>query len=181
MTSLSDAQLLTRFHAGDEYALEALFERYESTIFHFLLGILRDHHTAEDVLQNTFIQALQNTGKIREGGFRSWLFAVAYQQAMEAKRRQKRLPRFAENSGQDVSESGPSPIEEAERHEEAGKIRELLDQLPAVQRQVIHARIYEGKRFREIADAMGAPLNTTLARMHDGLRNLRILWEQRHA
>ena len=73
------------------------------------------------------------------------------------------------------------PPEELERREEAGRLRELLEQLPSMQREVIRARIYEGKRFREIAERMGCPLNTTLARMHQGLKRLRTLWEQQHA
>ena len=39
----------------------------------------------------------------------------------------------------------------------------------------------EGKRFREIAASLGCPLNTALARMHEGLKRLRLLWEQNHA
>jgi RNA polymerase sigma-70 factor (ECF subfamily) len=56
-----------------------------------------------------------------------------------------------------------------------------LEQLPAGQREVIRQRVYEGKRFREIAAALGCPLNTALARMHDGLKRLRLLWEESNA
>ena len=46
---------------------------------------------------------------------------------------------------------------------------------------VIAARVFEGKKFREVAAALGCPLNTALARMHEGLKKLRQLWEARHA
>jgi RNA polymerase sigma-70 factor, ECF subfamily len=49
------------------------------------------------------------------------------------------------------------------------------------QREVIRQRVYEGKRFREIAAALNCPLNTALSRMHEGLKRLRLLWEQDHA
>ena len=75
----------------------------------------------------------------------------------------------------------PGPQLRAEQLEEAGRLRRLLEQLPAGQREVIRQRVYEGKRFREIAAALGCPLNTALARMHEGLKKLRILWEQNHA
>jgi RNA polymerase sigma-70 factor (ECF subfamily) len=58
---------------------------------------------------------------------------------------------------------------------------ELVKLLPAPQRAVIMARVVEGKKFREVADSLGCPLNTALARMHEGLKKLRQLWEARHA
>ena len=46
---------------------------------------------------------------------------------------------------------------------------------------MIRKRVYEGKRFREIAADLKCPLNTALARMHEGLKRLRLLWEAGHA
>src|SRR5579871_2852837 len=53
MSELSDAILLARFRGGDGQALEALFARHEVALFQFLVGMLRDHHQAEDALQET--------------------------------------------------------------------------------------------------------------------------------
>ena len=55
-----------------------------------------------------------------------------------------------------------------------------LAELPAPQQAVIRLRLFEGLRFREVADRLGCPLNTALARMHDGLRTFRTLWEARY-
>ena len=60
------------------------------------------------------------------------------------------------------------------------RLRQLLDQLPPPQREVIRQRVYEGKKFREIAEDLGCPLNTALARMHQGLERLRLLWGDHH-
>jgi RNA polymerase sigma-70 factor (ECF subfamily) len=57
----------------------------------------------------------------------------------------------------------------------ADRCRELLSQLPEPQREVIRLHLFEGKRFREIAEHLGCPLNTALARMHQGLKKLRLL------
>ena len=51
MDEPSDTELLARFRAGDDLALDPLFERYEGPVFRFLFGILKDHHGAEDALQ----------------------------------------------------------------------------------------------------------------------------------
>ena len=59
-------------------------------------------------------------------------------------------------------------------------VGELLLLLPDVQQQVIRLRVYDGLKFREVAEVLGCPVNTALARMHDGLTRLRSLWEAQH-
>src|SRR6266404_5715540 len=87
MADISDATLLLRFQAGDEQALTALLTRYEGALFSFLLGMLRDHHQAEDALQETFIRALERLDGVAPEHLRGWLFTVAYHQAMLIRRR----------------------------------------------------------------------------------------------
>jgi RNA polymerase sigma-70 factor (ECF subfamily) len=179
MADLSDADLLDRFRSGEERALEELLARYEAPLFQFLLGMLHHHHQAEDALQETFIRALERLDGVDPDHLRGWLFTVAYHQAMLLRRRNKsQAPCSLQEEG--LPDPSPPPALAAEQRDDVRRLRELLDLLPAVQREVIHQRVYEGKRFREIAAALGCPLNTALARMHDGLKRLRLLWEQDH-
>ncbi len=178
----ADAVLLARFRSGDDAALDALFARYEGPVFRFLFGMLRDRHQAEDALQETFVQAIRRADTVDPATFRGWLFTVAHQQALLLKRKAKRVPVPADELALlGLTDGGGCPAERADRADDARRVRELLDLLPAAQRAVIVARVYEGKRFREVAEALGCPLNTALARMHDGLKKLRLLWEERYA
>jgi len=181
MTSFSDGELLERFQAGDAVALETLFERYEMGLFHFLIGMLHNHHQAEDALQETFIKALEHIPSIRAESFKSWLFTVAFRQAMLVKRKQKRRAEQPEDAALGFAATELTPDDQVLRSEQIQQVRCLLDQLPPMQRDVIRARIYDGKPFRQIAMDQGCPLNTALARMHEGLKRLRTLWEQQHA
>ncbi len=176
---MTDTELLIRFRKGDDCALEVIFERHETAIFHFLIGILRDHHQAEDALQETFIKALLDSESIDPEKLRSWLFTVAHREALLLKRKQKRRAELSEPALElpDPSPCGPEAVD---RNDLARRITELLDELPRPQREVIRARIFEGKRYREIAADLGCPLNTALARMHEGLKRLRQLWERSH-
>jgi RNA polymerase sigma-70 factor (ECF subfamily) len=176
----SDADLISRFRSGDASALEAVFERYEVPLFQLLVGILRDHHAAEDALQETFVRALERLDGVDANHLRGWLFTVAYHQAMLTRRRQKG-PGAARTLAPAPADPAIGPAEKAEQRDEAGRLRELLDLLPEGQREVIRQRVYEGKRFREIAAALGCPLNTALARMHEGVKRLRLLWGHYHA
>lgn len=178
-TGSDDTDLLARFRAGDEAALDALFERYEGPVFRFLFGVLKNHHAAEDATQETFIQAIRHAEAVNPGSFRGWIFTVAHQQAMLLKRKTKRVPLQVDDAVL-LGLVDPAP-EAAERADDARRVRELLALLPEPQRAVLTARVFEGKKFREVAAALGCPLNTALARMHDGLRNLRTMWEANHA
>jgi RNA polymerase sigma-70 factor (ECF subfamily) len=79
-----------------------------------------------------------------------------------------------------LRDPAPGPAVVVEQHEELLRLRQLLDQLPPGQREVIRQRVYEDKRFREIAADLECPLNTALARMHEGLKRLRLLWGKTH-
>jgi RNA polymerase sigma-70 factor (ECF subfamily) len=181
MAELADGELLARFRSGDDTALEAICVRYESALYHFLLGLLRDHHWAEDMLQETFVRALERLDDVDPQHLRGWLFTVAYHQAMLAKRRRKGRPQAPAPQPANLLDPDPGPIELAEQRDDARRLRELLEKLPALQQEVIRQRVYEGKRFRDIAAAMGCPLNTALARMHEGLKRLKLLWNDHHA
>lgn len=176
---MTDAELLTRFRKGDDCALEVLFERHESAIFHFLIGILRDHHQAEDALQETFVKALLDSEMVDPNKLRGWLFTVAHREALLLRRKQKRRAEYAEPN-LDLIDPTPCGPELVARNDLARRVCELLEELPRAQREVIRARIYDGKRYREIAADLGCPLNTALARMHEGLKRLRQLWERQY-
>ena len=180
MAEPADALLLARFQSGDVRALDELLARHEAPLFQFLVGILRDHHLAEDVLQDTFVRALERLDGVDGEHLRGWLFTVAYHQAMLARRKQKSRPAAPLAASAEPAEDRPGPQETAALRDDARRVGRLLRHLPAAQREVIHQRIYLGKRFREIAAELGCPLNTALARMHEGLKRLRLLWEADH-
>jgi RNA polymerase sigma-70 factor (ECF subfamily) len=172
-----DGVLVGWFQDGDERALETLLKRYEAPLYQFLIGILRDPHQAEDALQETWCRALEHLGSVDGGHLRGWLFTVAYHQAMLIKRRQKtRAAAPAERLPLADPHAGPESA--LERQEDIARLKELIDRLPLQQREVILQRIYEGKRFREIADTLACPLNTALARMHEGIKKLKVLWRE---
>ena len=177
----SDATLLARFRAGDVDALAALYARYERPIFHFLLGMLRHPHDAEDALQETFIQALRKSDAVGGETLRSWLFTVAHRQAILSKRKAKRIAQPVPAEVWDGYAGIEDPVAVYDAAERAELLRGLLDELPLAQRAVIRLRLFEGLRFREVAERLGCPLNTALARMHSGLKTLRRLWEARYA
>ena len=178
MSERSDAQLLSGFHAGDSASLETLLARYEVPLYQFLLGLLRQHHLAEDALQETFVRALERLDEVDPEHLRGWLFTVAYHQAMLARRKEKRA-RVESLDPAQVGDPQPGPGQLAEAHDDRRRLDVLIGQLSPAQQEVVRQR-REGKRFIDIAAALGCPLNTALARMHEALKRLRLLWGNDH-
>jgi RNA polymerase sigma-70 factor (ECF subfamily) len=178
----TDAELLARLRAGESAVVAVIFERYEQAVFSYLIGVLKDRHAAEDVLQDTFVLVLRKAETATGESFRGWLFAVAHQQALLFRRKAKRVPAAVAADGLlAVVGSAPDPADATDAADTAAAVRGLLALLPEPQREVIRLRLFDGLKFREVAARLGCPLNTALARMHDGLNRLRTLWEQRYA
>src|SRR6266436_2912010 len=125
MSNLADAELLARFRAGDDGALESLFERHEGPLYCFLLGMLRDTHQAEDALQETFVRALEHLDGVDPEHLRGWLFTVAYHQAMLLKRRggvRGVRPKPLAADGEVAHDPLPGPLARAEQEDDARRL-----------------------------------------------------------
>ena len=78
----------------------------------------------------------------------------------------------------DDRESRVRPEQALERGEMRAIVGRALDRIPADQREVLVLKEFEGLRFREIADIVGAPESTVKSRMYYGLRGLRVALER---
>ncbi|MCH7813027.1 MAG: sigma-70 family RNA polymerase sigma factor, partial [Planctomycetes bacterium] len=72
---------------------------------------------------------------------------------------------------------GPAPDALMQQGEDADRLQQALGELPGAEREVILLRHFSGMSFAEVAEAMGTPLGTALARSHRGLGKLRALLE----
>ena len=150
------------------------FEEHRLQLSSFAYGLARDRDVAEDLVQESFLRLVRelNAGRTPDN-VKAWLFRVAYNEALAVRRRQAvgdKANRFlAENLRPD--ESGPEV--DVSQAETVAAVRAALNELPAEQRQVVALRIYEQRRFAEIAEQLRLPLGTVLSRMQLALQKLR--------
>ncbi|GAB2783683.1 sigma-70 family RNA polymerase sigma factor [Rhabdobacter roseus] len=183
---VSDSELISLYIHGDEKAFEKLVQRHKSRIYTTIYLIVKDQYVAEDLMQDTFIKAVDTikSGKYNEEGkFLPWIIRIAHNLAIDYFRRDKRYPNVVFEDGSsvfntlDFSEDSVESIQiRQETHEQ---LREMIQRLPDVQRQVLIMRHYEDMSFQEIADATGVSINTALGRMRYALINLRKQFSQR--
>ncbi|HEY7096492.1 MAG TPA: sigma-70 family RNA polymerase sigma factor [Terriglobales bacterium] len=168
---LSDFSLVTAIRSGDESAMAALYDRYSSLVYSIALRVLGDTGTAEDVLQEVFMQLWRNPGLFdsSRGNVAPWLAVISRNRAIDNLRRRR-----PETDIDDVVVSvEPDMASDAERAVVIQKVRGALEGMPSPQRAALEMAYFEGLTHTEIAAKTGEPLGTVKTRIRSGLLALR--------
>jgi RNA polymerase sigma-70 factor (ECF subfamily) len=172
-----DAALLRRVGAGDEEALETLYQRYGAACYRLARRILDHPQFAEDVVQQVFLALWQGSGyDPARGAVSTWLLSVTHHKTVDLLRRESgRRSRLAEDQEHlEISATGPGPADQAWERLRAEHTREGLRTLSAEHREVLLLAYYGGYTQREIAEMTGLPLGTVKSRTLYAMRKLRV-------
>ncbi|MDH4058298.1 MAG: sigma-70 family RNA polymerase sigma factor [Cyclobacteriaceae bacterium] len=176
----SDSELVSRYQNGNEGAFEVLLHRHKSRLYTAIYLIVRDRYVAEDLLQETFIKAINTIRGGRyneEGKFLPWISRIAHNMAIDHFRRKKRYPEIVLEDGSGLFNSMNFSEESAEEKQimldTKARLRGFINELAIEQKQVLIMRHYLKMSFQEIAERTGVSINTALGRMRYALINLR--------
>lgn len=176
----SDSKLVSLYQNGNEEAFEMLLHRHKSKVYTAIYLIVKDRYTAEDLLQETFIKAINTIRGGRyneEGKFLPWISRIAHNLAIDHFRKEKRYPEVVLEDGSRLFNSmnfSEDSVESKQMMRETrSKLRDCIKELPAEQKQVLIMRHYLDMSFQEIANRTGVSINTALGRMRYALINLR--------
>jgi RNA polymerase sigma-70 factor (ECF subfamily) len=168
---INDAEMLARVQRGDEQAMAQLFDRYSKIVYSVALRVLRDAASAEDVLQEIFMQVWRNpTGFIAtRGSLGGWLAVVTRNRSIDSLRRRKPTEQVEE-----MAIAAPGNLgDEAERNLMMEKAKVVIATLPAEQRKTLEMAFFDGLTHSEIAEMTGDPLGTVKTRIRSALLTLR--------
>lgn len=183
----SDQVLLNSFIGGDESAITTLIERHRKKVMNYILMMVKDQQTADDLFQETFIKVINSlrAGRYSENGkFISWVLRIAHNQVIDYFRSGKRPNHItSEDAGYDILNnsklSDPNIEDEMIQDQTQQDVRDLIERLPVEQREVVVLRHYMDMSFKEIAEQTGVSINTALGRMRYALINLRKMIEDK--
>jgi RNA polymerase sigma factor (sigma-70 family) len=177
---LSDSQLVLQYQSGNEKAFEVLLTRHKSKVYTAIYLIVKDRYMAEDLLQETFIKAINTIKEGRyneEGKFKPWISRIAHNLAIDSFRKNKRHPEIVLEDGNRIFDSMDFAEESYETaqilKDNKTRLRDLIKELPKEQKQVLIMRHYLHMSFQEIAAKTDVSINTALGRMRYALMNLR--------
>lgn len=171
--------LLEAASRGDDAAWRELVARYGRRVFALARSRCKDSDVAEEITQSVFttIAAKLAGGEYAERGrFESWLFRVAMNRVRDHARKQKRRMSSLDQAGEartPTSEAGALAPEGSQ----VERLREAVAMLSDADREVVELRHHGGLGFKEMAELLGEPLGTILARHHRALKKLRELLE----
>jgi RNA polymerase sigma-70 factor, ECF subfamily len=177
--ALSFDNELTRLRDGDVQAVGPLMERYQHRLYRYLLRLVWQPATAEDLFQQTWMRVMEKIRRYDPNrNFESWLFTVARNLAMDHLRRYQ--PESLDEplaSGESrmelVAGPGPGALEQLLAEERAGWLVQALAELPPVFREVLTLRFEEEMKVEDIAVVLGVPLGTAKTRLHRAMKHLR--------
>lgn len=183
----SDRVLLGQYLAGDQSAISQLLDRHSRRVRDYIRMMVKDRDLADDILQDTLIKVVRviDEGRyVDSGKFLSWVLRIAHNQVIDHFRSEKQQKQLTEaDAGYDVLGTlrfAEPTIEDRMVSEQiAADLRNLVEELPAEQREVVKMRYYANLTFKEIAEATDVSVNTALGRMRYALINLRRMIQEK--
>jgi RNA polymerase sigma-70 factor (ECF subfamily) len=172
----SDEELVEMLGRGEaEAAMAGLQERYGNRILHFVRGIVRDAHLAQDVAQDVFEKVLLKHELYQPGtNFRAWLFEVARNQALTTLRQHQRLPKPMSSLWTETREGSADPLDTIASDWEDRRLEEeefmaafaaAVEELPEHYRTVFDLCVRAGRPYQEAGQKLGLPTGTVAIRI----------------
>lgn len=172
-----DAALVRRLLQRDVSAFEELYDRHSRLVYALVLRILQQATTAEEVVQDVFLQLWRNTALYdgSRGAFVPWLLTMARNRALDQLRLKGERQRRLEDQTDELPPVAAIPDFEGSLDEKrrAVRVRELLGSLNPRQKRAIELAYFEGLSHSEIANALKEPLGTVKSWIRNGLLRLK--------
>jgi RNA polymerase sigma-70 factor (ECF subfamily) len=177
LTSLEELAL--KAAQGDRDAFGDIYGTLLDPVFKYLYWNTGSREEAEDLAEEVFTRCLISIKSYnpKRGPFRAWVFRIAHNLVVDYHRRRSRRPQEEIREG--VENGSPSAQERLEEKEKASALREILQELPTMQRQVIIMKYFAEMGNREVSMALGRSEGAVNAIQHRALRNLGKKLEER--
>jgi RNA polymerase sigma-70 factor (ECF subfamily) len=168
----SDHALIARIAAGDRLAMQVLFVRHHVRIYRFVMRLVGDQQSAEDVTSEVFLDVWRQADKFEaRSAVSTWILAIARFKALSSFKRRVE-EELDEATAAAIEDAGDDP-ELAIRKKDQGEIlRNCLSRLSPVHREIVDLVYYQGTAIRDAAEIVGIPENTVKTRMFHARKRL---------
>ncbi|WP_121634526.1 sigma-70 family RNA polymerase sigma factor [Tropicibacter alexandrii] len=169
--------LIARISMGDRKAFRALYERTSAKLFGIALRVLKDEGPAEEVVQEVFLRIWDRAGSYRANGYSpmTWLITITRNASID--RLRKMRSRGEATAPVDIAErlydDKPGPEAQTVARDEARVLQACLAELTPERAEMVSKVYMHGLTYQEIADDVGAKLNTVRTWLRRSLLELR--------
>jgi RNA polymerase sigma-70 factor (ECF subfamily) len=165
MQATSDEVLIGRIASGDRLAMQVLFARHQVRVYRFVLRLVRDEPTAEDLISEVFLDVWRQAGRFEgRSAVSTWMLSIARFKALSVLRRRPD-EELDEEAAHAIEDPADDPEVMLEKKDKSSFIRQCLKKLSAEHREIIDLVYYHEKSVEEVALIVAIPENTVKTRM----------------
>lgn len=175
-----EKRLISRARRGDKEALRRLIDLHKDRVYAFVRRMVRNHHDAEEVVQDAFLKAFAALDSFStQYRFSTWLFTIAYRLCLNNLRRKHSLT--GEVDFQTVADEAPDAETLTAQSDDARQLRSVVwgavEQLTPAQRAAVVLFYRHEHSCREIAQVLELPVATVKSHLHRARAKLKELLE----
>jgi RNA polymerase sigma-70 factor, ECF subfamily len=179
MQTTSDEVLIGRVANGDRLAMQVLFARHHVRVYRFVLRIVRNEATAEDLISEVFLEVWRQAGKFEgRSAVSTWMLSIARFKALSVLRRRPEQELDEETAGA-IEDHADDPEVALAKKDKGAVLRQCLSNLSVEHREIIDLVYYHEKSVEEVAGIVGIPEATVKTRMFYARKKLSELLKER--
>jgi len=165
MQTTSDEVLIGRIADGDRLAMKVLFARHHVRVYRFVLRMVRNEATAEDLISEVFLDVWRQAGKFEgRSTVSTWMLSIARFKALSALRRRNE-EELDDETADAIEDLADNPEVALAKKDKGTALRQCLDRLSTEHREIIDLVYYHEKSVEEAAGIVGIPEATVKTRM----------------
>jgi RNA polymerase sigma-70 factor (ECF subfamily) len=161
----SDDVLIERIAGGDRLAMQVLYARHHVRVYRFVLRLVRNEATAEDLISEVFLDVWRQASRFEgRSAVTTWLLSIARFKALSSMRKRSE-EELDEEYAETIADEGDDPEVAAQKRDKGNALRQCLGALSREHREVIDLVYYHEKSVEEVAAIVGIPEATVKTRM----------------
>jgi len=161
----SDEMLLDSITDGDRNAMHVLYARHHLRVYRFILRMVRDATTAEDLTSQVFLDVWRTASQFqRRSQVSTWLLSIARFKALTALR-QRRHEDIDQEEILEIADGAETPEASLDRSTTSAILRACVAKLSPAHREIINLVYYHEKTVEEVGQLIGIPQSTVKTRM----------------
>ncbi|MEZ2147259.1 sigma-70 family RNA polymerase sigma factor [Bradyrhizobium sp. DN5] len=161
----SDDMLLESIAGGNRTAMHILYCRHNVRVYRFILRIVRDATTAEDLVSQVFLDVWRTAGQFQgRSQVSTWLLSIARFKALTAMR-QRRFEDIDQEDVRQIPDDSDTPETSLDRSDTSAILRACVQKLSPAHREIINLVYYHEKSVEEVGRIIGIPQSTVKTRM----------------
>jgi RNA polymerase sigma-70 factor, ECF subfamily len=169
-----DIEIIGRIRKGDIKEFETLFRSSYGSLVKYARTLIRDHDTAEEIVQDLFFNLWQNKEKMKiESSLNGYLFRSVHNRCLHYIEHLKVVERHEREMSYNPENEAESPADQLQYKELQAKIARTIERLPANCAKIFCMNRFDGLKYAEIAEKLSISVKTVEANMGKALKEFR--------